>query len=68
VNDNLENQLQAELNHAGIHTRASDLTEVGCGDSGQGWQSKIRLVELRVIEQVEELSPELQRRPLGDVG
>lgn len=65
-NAKLENQLQAELNHAGIHTRAGNLAERGRIDIRQSWKSKIRLVELRVIEQVEELSPELQRGPLGD--
>jgi len=68
-------QLQSKLNLSriiGVEARASDLAEVRIGivarttDGHHPVAAKVWRVEVRVVEDVEELGPKLHREPLGD--
>src|SRR5262250_3353427 len=63
-----KNEFERELNHARVDAGIHNLPEIGRGYVGQsrliGNAVRVRVVELRLIEDVEELCPELQRTAL----
>ena len=67
-----KNKLESELNHARVDARIHNLPEIWRGYVGQsrliGNAVRVRVVKLRVIEDVEELCPELQRTILSQPG
>ena len=60
-----EDVLERELDHTGVDARVHDLAEIRRGDVGQCRlirdTVRVRVVELGVIQDIEELRPELQR-------